>query len=100
VTKWIEPYPIGGQGTGGLSDGLKGFITPDIAKILKYLDTEVARNGYLMAEGFTGADIQMSYVVEIKRSERESAIFERIAWTKNRTTLPFHLWAKSQKRSQ
>ena len=38
-----------------------------IAKILKYLDAEVARNGYLMAEGFTGADIQMSYVVEIAR---------------------------------
>jgi len=49
-----------GMFTGGLSDGLKGFITPDIAKILKYLDAEVARNGYLMAEGFTGADIQMS----------------------------------------
>ena len=56
-----------GMLTGGLSDGLKGFITPDIAKILKYLDAEVARNGYLMAEGFTGADIQMSYVVEIAR---------------------------------
>ena len=56
-----------GMFTGGLSDGLKGFITPDIAKILKYLDAEVARNGYLMAEGFTGADIQMSYVIEIAR---------------------------------
>jgi glutathione S-transferase len=56
-----------GMFTGGLSDGLRGFITPDIAKILKYLDAEVARNGYLMAEGFTGADIQMSYVVEIAR---------------------------------
>ena len=32
-----------GMLTGGLSDGLKGFITPDIAKILKYLDAEVAR---------------------------------------------------------
>ena len=56
-----------GMLTGGLSDGLKGFITPDIAKVLKYIDAEVARNGYLMAEGFTGADIQMSYVVEIAR---------------------------------
>src|SRR5258706_11214035 len=56
-----------GMLTGGLSDGLKGFITPDIAKTLKYLDAEVARNGYLMAEGFTGADIQMSYVIEMAR---------------------------------
>jgi glutathione S-transferase len=56
-----------GSLTGGLSDGLKGFITPDIAKTLKYLDAEVARNGYLMAEGFTGADIHMSYVIEMAR---------------------------------
>ena len=56
-----------GMLTGGLSDGLKGFITPDIAKTLKYLDAEVARNGFLVAEGFTGADIQMSYVIEMAR---------------------------------
>jgi glutathione S-transferase len=30
-----------GMFTGGLSDGLKGFITPDIAKILKYLDARL-----------------------------------------------------------
>ena len=42
-------------------------LKTDIAKILKYLDAEVARNGYLMAEGFTGADIQMSYVIEMAR---------------------------------
>ena len=53
--------------TGGLSDGLKGFITPDIAKTLTYIDSTVTRNGHLLAEGFTGADIQMSYVIEMAR---------------------------------
>jgi glutathione S-transferase len=53
--------------TGGLSDGLKGFITPDIAKTLKHIESEVARHGHLLADGFTGADIQMSYIIEMAR---------------------------------
>jgi glutathione S-transferase len=53
--------------TGGLSDGLKGFIAPDIAKTLSHIEAEVGRHGHLLPEGFTGADIQISYVLEMAR---------------------------------
>ena len=50
-----------GMLTGGLPDGLKGFIVWDIEKTLKYIAVEIPDNGYLM-DAFSGADIQMSYV--------------------------------------
>jgi glutathione S-transferase len=55
-----------GMLTGGLPDGLKGFIAPDIEKTLKYIAAEIPDNGYLM-DAFSGADIQMSYVLEVAR---------------------------------
>ena len=55
-----------GMLTGGLPDGLKGFIAPDIEKTLKYIAAEIPDNGYL-TDAFSGADIQMSYVLEVAR---------------------------------
>jgi glutathione S-transferase len=49
-----------------LPDGLKGFIAPDIEKTLKYIAAEIPDNGYL-TDAFSGADIQMSYVLEVAR---------------------------------
>jgi glutathione S-transferase len=51
--------------TGGLPDGLKGFITPDIGKSLTYVADAVQGGGWLLGELFSGADIQMSYLLEI-----------------------------------
>lgn len=56
-----------GMLTGGLPDGLKGFITPDIEKSLTYTAAAIPDDGYLMGDAFTGADIQMSYVLEVAR---------------------------------
>jgi len=54
-----------GKLTGGLPDGLKGFITPDITKSLTYVTDAVQGGSYLLGELFSGADIQMSYLLEI-----------------------------------
>jgi glutathione S-transferase len=53
---------------GGLSEGLTAFVTPDIAKNLTYISDAVSREGYLLGDEFTAADIQMSYVLEIAKS--------------------------------
>jgi glutathione S-transferase len=56
-----------GMLTGGLPDGIKDFIAPDIEKTLKYIGGAIPDNGYLMGDAFSGADIQMSYVLEVAR---------------------------------
>jgi glutathione S-transferase len=56
-----------GNLTGGMSEGLKGFIDPEIAKTLDYLAASIPADGYLMGAEFTGADINMSYVLEVAR---------------------------------
>ena len=53
--------------TGGLSAGLSGFIAPDIDRTLRYIGAAVAANGHLLASGFSGADVQMAYVIEMAR---------------------------------
>ncbi len=56
-----------GNLTGGMSEGLKGFIDPEIAKTLDYLAASIPADGYLLGAEFTGADINMSYVLEVAR---------------------------------
>lgn len=51
--------------TGGLPDGLKGFITPDVGKNLDYVAAAVADDSFLLGEMFSAADIQMAYLLEI-----------------------------------
>ena len=57
---------LGGM-TGGLTDGLRGFVTPDLHKVLDYVSTVLGEREYLLESGFSGADIQMSYVIEAAR---------------------------------
>ena len=56
-----------GKLTGGLSEGLKGFMDPEIKKTLTYIGTNLAATGWLLGDRFTGADIQMSYAIEVAR---------------------------------
>ena len=53
-----------GAMTGGLPDGLRGFVTPEVAKTLDYIAERVETGPYLMGEQFTIADIQHSYLLE------------------------------------
>ena len=57
---------LGGM-TGGLTDGFRGFVTPDLHKVLDYVSTALGDKEYLLDSGFSGADIQMSYVMEAAR---------------------------------
>jgi glutathione S-transferase len=57
---------VGGM-TGGLPDGLKGFVGPELKATFAYLQTAVSPDRYLLDSGFSAADIQMSYVVEAAR---------------------------------
>ena len=57
---------VGGM-TGGLSDNFRSFVTPDVHKNLDYIGSFLDRRDYLLESGFSGADIQMSYVIEAAR---------------------------------
>lgn len=57
---------LGGM-TGGLTEGFKGFVTPDMHKTLDYLSAALGEQDYLLASGFSAADIQMSYVLVAAR---------------------------------
>ena len=54
--------------TGGLPDGLKGFIQPELAKTLDYISDGMTPGPFLMGEDFTLADIQMSYLLILAES--------------------------------
>lgn len=57
---------LGGM-TGGLTEGFKGFVTPDLHKVLDYVSATLGSKDYLLPSGFSAADIQMSYVMEAAR---------------------------------
>ena len=58
---------IGGR-LGGLSDGLKSFAEPEVANSLNYISSALQKGPYIMGEGFTIADIQFAFPLEIARS--------------------------------
>jgi glutathione S-transferase len=51
--------------TGGLSPGLKGFVDAELKLHLDHISTAIDGGGWLMGDLFTGADIQLFYVLEI-----------------------------------
>lgn len=51
--------------TGGISPGLKTFLAPVLAKTLDNIAAGVRGGAFLMGEGLTLADIQMSYLLEV-----------------------------------
>lgn len=51
--------------TGGVSEGLKTFLAPVLAKTLDHIAGAVRSQPFLMGESLTLADIQMSYLLEV-----------------------------------
>ena len=58
---------LGGM-TGGLSEGLAAFTTPELKKVLTYIEAGVAPEPYLMGAQLTLADIQLAYFLEVLSS--------------------------------
>ena len=52
-----------------------GFVDPEIAKHLGYLEGELGRNAWFAGEEFTAADIQMSFPLEV--AEARAGLDER-----------------------
>lgn len=53
--------------TGGLNEGFRGLVTPDLNKTLDYVSATLGQKDYLLERGFSAADIQMAYVMEAAR---------------------------------
>lgn len=58
---------IGGM-TGGLSEGLDGFIRPLLARTFDYIAQGVGAGPFLLGEMFTLADIQIAYQLAVAES--------------------------------
>ena len=69
---------VGGM-TGGLHEGLKGFVDGELGAILGYIQSAVSPDHYLLPSGFSAADIQMSYVVEAARMAGLLAPYPQLA---------------------
>lgn len=52
-----------GAWTGGMGEGLAGFIGPEVVLVLDRITAAIEASGYLLKSGFSAADIQMSYVL-------------------------------------
>jgi glutathione S-transferase len=50
---------------GGLGDILGGFIGGEVNKLLDYCDTHMQGREFLVADTFTGADINLEYLLEL-----------------------------------
>jgi len=49
---------------GGLPDVLNGFLQAEVTKLLDHLEIELEGEDFLVAEKFTGADINLHYLLE------------------------------------
>jgi glutathione S-transferase len=56
-----------GSKLGGLSDGLKRFAEPEVANTLNYISSALTKGPYIMGEGFTIADIQFAFPLEVAK---------------------------------
>ncbi len=56
-----------GKMTGAAAGGIQDFFAPELEKTLDYLASAVTKQDYLLASGFSAADVQMSYVIEAGR---------------------------------
>jgi glutathione S-transferase len=49
----------------GIADQVsKGFITPNLTRLLAFMEAELATRPWFAGDEFTAADVQMSYPVE------------------------------------
>jgi glutathione S-transferase len=69
---------LGGM-TGGLPAGLAGFTAPELAKTLTYITDRVAARTYLMGDGLTLADIQISYLLTALRQAGQLGEYPAVA---------------------
>jgi glutathione S-transferase len=58
---------------------LKDRIDSEIANHLGYIDQALAGHDYILNQGFTGADVQLSFVGEVARAFGRLAPFPNIA---------------------
>lgn len=63
-----------GAVTGGLSDKMRGFFTPLLARTLDHIQAAVRTHGYLTGPALMLADIQMVYLLEV--AERTGLLAE------------------------
>ena len=57
---------LGGR-TGGLTEQMSSYLATGVRRTLDHIGATVERHGYLLEEGFSSADIQMFYVLELAR---------------------------------
>ena len=69
---------LGGM-TGGLPAGLAGFTAPELVKTLTYIADRVAARTYLMGDGLTLADIQLSYLLAALRQAGQLGKYPAVA---------------------
>ncbi len=50
---------------GGLGEGLTPFIEGEVVKLLDYVEHHLAHREYIAGDSFTGADINLMYVIEL-----------------------------------
>ena len=58
---------------------LKDRIDSEIDNHLGYIESALAGHDYILAEGFTGADVQLSFVGEVARAFGRLSVFPNIA---------------------
>jgi glutathione S-transferase len=60
---------------------LKGRIDGEIDNNLAYIEAALADHDYVMAQGFTGADVQLSFVGEVARAFGKLSAYPKVlAW--------------------
>ncbi len=55
---------------GGLGDILGGFLGAEVTKLLDYADRHMEDRDFVVGDGFTGADINLAYIVEVSNAGR------------------------------
>jgi glutathione S-transferase len=57
---------------------MAGYADVEVAKVIGYLDTSLAGKRYLVADKLTGADIMMSFVIELLAARGELAKYSNL----------------------
>ncbi|MEM8918124.1 MAG: glutathione S-transferase family protein [Pseudomonadota bacterium] len=50
---------------GGLGEGYAPFVEAEVVKLLDYVEDHLGNREYIVGDGFTGADINIMYVIEL-----------------------------------
>ena len=53
---------------GGLGEMLAGFLGGEVTKLLDYADAHMQGRDFVVGEGFTGADINLAYIIEVSNA--------------------------------